>query len=47
MKTILADESLWGQDLTLVPGLADGVAAKLQELDRTDSRAVLQQAVHQ
>ncbi|MBY0010499.1 tagaturonate reductase [Paenibacillus typhae] len=47
VKTILADESLWGQDLTLVPGLADGVAAKLQELDRTDSRAVLQQAVHQ
>lgn len=46
VQTILADESLWGQDLTLVPGLADGVAAKLQELDRTDSRAVLQQAVN-
>ncbi|OMF88418.1 tagaturonate reductase [Paenibacillus sp. FSL R7-0273] len=46
VQTILADESLWGQDLTQVPGLADAVAAKLQELDRTDSRAVLQQAVN-
>ncbi|WP_042197294.1 tagaturonate reductase [Paenibacillus camerounensis] len=46
VQTILADDSLWGQDLTLVPGLADAVAAKLQELDRTDSRAVLQQAVN-
>ncbi|KUP21309.1 tagaturonate reductase [Paenibacillus sp. DMB5] len=46
VQTILADESLWGQDLTQVPGLAEGVAAKLQELDHTDSRAVLQQAVN-
>nr|WP_280818646.1 tagaturonate reductase [Paenibacillus ihuae] len=47
VQTILADESLWGQDLTQIPGLAEGLAAKLLELDRTDSRAVLQQAVHQ
>lgn len=45
VQTILKDDSLWGQDLTLVPGLADAIAAKLQELESTDSRASLQQVV--
>ncbi|WP_310829523.1 tagaturonate reductase [Paenibacillus pedocola] len=45
VQTILKNDSLWGQDLTLVPGLADAIAAKLQELESTDSRAVLQQVV--
>ncbi len=47
VQTILKNDSLWGQDLTQIPGLAEGLAAKLLELDRTDSLAVLQQAVHQ
>ncbi|MNC74264.1 Altronate oxidoreductase [compost metagenome] len=46
VQTILKDESLWGQDLTLVPGLTAAVAAKIQELENTDSRAALQQAVN-
>ncbi|MNF18128.1 altronate oxidoreductase [compost metagenome] len=45
VQTILKDNSLWGRDLTLVPGLADAIAAKLQELESTDSRAALQQVV--
>jgi tagaturonate reductase len=45
IATILKDESLWGQDLSLVPGLADGVAAHLRQLESSDSRAALQQFV--
>lgn len=44
-QTILQDASLWGQDLTQVPGLADNIAANLQKLESTDSRAALQQVV--
>lgn len=45
VQTILQDASLWGQDLTQVPGLADNIAANLQRLESTDSRAALQQVV--
>jgi tagaturonate reductase len=45
VQTILKDDSLWGQDLTLVPGLADSIAANLHKLESTDSRAALQQVV--
>lgn len=45
VNTILADTSLWGQDLTQLPGLADTVAAHLQQLEREDSRAALQELV--
>lgn len=45
MNTILADTSLWGQDLTRLPGLADAVAAHLQQLELEDSRAALQELV--
>ncbi|MEK3878835.1 tagaturonate reductase [Paenibacillus sp. FSL M7-0420] len=45
VNTILADTSLWGQDLTRLPGLADAVAAHLQQLELEDSRAALQELV--
>ncbi|MEK4005493.1 tagaturonate reductase [Paenibacillus sp. FSL H3-0333] len=45
VNTILGDSSLWGQDLTLLPGLADAVAAHLQQLELEDSRAALQELV--
>lgn len=45
VNTILADTSLWGQDLTRLPGLADAVAAHLQQLEHEDSRAALQELV--
>lgn len=45
VHTILADISLWGQDLTLLPGLPAAIAAHLQQLDREGSRAALQQLV--
>lgn len=42
---ILADISLWGQDLTLLPGLSAAIAAHLQQLEQEGSRAALQQLV--
>ncbi|WP_405115169.1 tagaturonate reductase [Paenibacillus sp. FSL K6-1217] len=45
VNTILGDASLWGQDLTLLPGLAETIAAHLQQLEREGSRAALQQLV--
>lgn len=45
VNTILADISLWGQDLTLLPGLPAAVAAHLHQLEQEGSRAALQQLV--
>ncbi|MNO07962.1 Altronate oxidoreductase [compost metagenome] len=42
---ILKDDSLWGQDLTQVPGLTEAVDSKLQQLEGSDSRAALEQFV--
>ncbi|QSF43701.1 tagaturonate reductase [Paenibacillus tianjinensis] len=47
VQSILKNDSLWGQDLTLVPGLSDAISANLQKLESTDSRAALQQVVNQ
>lgn len=43
--TILSNTSLWGQDLTLLPGLADEISARLQQLEQEDSRTALQQLI--
>lgn len=43
--SILGEVSLWGQDLTQVPGLAEAVDARLHQLQSSDSRAALQQLV--
>jgi tagaturonate reductase len=43
--TILKDDSLWGQDLTQVPGLTEAVDSQLRQLESSDSRAALQQFV--
>lgn len=45
VQVILSDESLWGEDLTKVPGLADAVGTHLQKLESSDSRAALEQLV--
>lgn len=45
VNTILADISLWGQDLTLLPGLPAAISAHLQQLEQEGSRAALQQLV--
>ncbi|WNS44250.1 tagaturonate reductase [Paenibacillus sp. MMS20-IR301] len=45
VSTILSNTSLWGQDLTLLPGLAGEVTASLEQLEHGDSRAALQQLV--
>lgn len=45
VSTILSDTSLWGQDLNLVPGLAEEISAQLKQLEQHDSRAALQQVV--
>ncbi|MHA6530626.1 tagaturonate reductase [Paenibacillus sp. BAC0078] len=42
---ILKEDSLWGQDLTQVPGLTEAVNSKLQQLEGSDSRAALEQFV--
>ncbi|MBW4081905.1 tagaturonate reductase [Paenibacillus sp. S150] len=44
-KAILQDSSLWGQDLTQVPGLTDAVNARLRQLEASDSRSALQELV--
>jgi tagaturonate reductase len=41
--TILSDASLWGQDLSQLPGLADELTAFLKQLENADCRAALQQ----
>ncbi|CQR57194.1 tagaturonate reductase [Paenibacillus riograndensis] len=43
--SILREVSLWGQDLTQVPGLTEAVDARLHQLQSSDSRAALQQLV--
>ncbi|MNJ04323.1 altronate oxidoreductase [compost metagenome] len=43
--SILKEVSLWGQDLTLVPGLTEAVDAQLRQLQSSGSRAALQQLV--
>ncbi|WP_150265964.1 tagaturonate reductase [Paenibacillus tepidiphilus] len=47
LQRILSDDSLWGQDLTQVPGLKDALEADLQKLESQDSRSVLVQLVVQ
>ncbi|UQZ32625.1 altronate oxidoreductase [Paenibacillus sp. PK3_47] len=46
VPVILKDASLWGQDLSLVPGLTDALSAHLRQLEGSDTRAALQQLVH-
>lgn len=45
VQAILKDESLWGEDLSQVPGLAEVLASHLQKLESSDSRAALEQFV--
>lgn len=42
---ILKEDSLWGQDLTQVPGLTEAVKSKLQQLESSDCRSALEQFV--
>ncbi|OKP99113.1 tagaturonate reductase [Paenibacillus sp. P46E] len=42
---ILKEDSLWGQDLTKVPGLTEAVNTQLRQLQSSDTRAALQQLV--
>ncbi|MCE3202223.1 tagaturonate reductase [Paenibacillus sonchi] len=43
--SVLREVSLWGRDLTQVPGLTEAVDARLHQLQSSDSRAALQQLV--
>ncbi|KWX70693.1 tagaturonate reductase [Paenibacillus jilunlii] len=43
--SILREVSLWGQDLSQVPGLTEAIDAQLHQLQSSDSRAALQQLV--
>ena len=43
VKTVLSDASLWDADLTLIPGFAETVTAKLLEIMQRGIMAVLQQ----
>ncbi|MNC49507.1 altronate oxidoreductase [compost metagenome] len=43
--SILREVSLWGQDLSQVPGLTEAIDAQLHQLQSPDSRAALQQLV--
>ncbi|WP_040950303.1 tagaturonate reductase [Gorillibacterium massiliense] len=45
VETILKEESLWGSDLTSVPGLAAKLAAHIRELEEKGARSALQQLV--
>ncbi|AIQ19703.1 altronate oxidoreductase [Paenibacillus sp. FSL H7-0357] len=45
VQAILKDESLWGEDLSQVPGLAEVLSSHLQKLESSDSRAALEQFV--
>ncbi|NQX45067.1 tagaturonate reductase [Paenibacillus tritici] len=45
VNTILGDTSLWGQDLTLLPGMGAAITAHLERLEREDSRTALQELV--
>ncbi|MNW59369.1 Altronate oxidoreductase [compost metagenome] len=43
--SILKEVSLWGQDLSQVPGLTEAIDARLHQLQNSGSRAALQQLV--
>lgn len=45
VPAILKEESLWGQDLNAVPGLAEALAGKIRELEQSGSRDALLQLV--
>lgn len=41
--TILANEALWGEDLTLIPGMTDFITAQLQSILFSGTRATVQE----
>lgn len=44
-ETILGNESLWGENLSLIPGLVPAVEERIRQLEQSGSRAALQQLV--
>lgn len=45
LNDILADASLWGEDLRAIPGLTEQLQADLKSLETIGSRSALQQAI--
>lgn len=45
LSVILKDETMWGQDLTQVPGLPEALKSRLAELEQDGARAALKQLV--
>ncbi|GIO35835.1 mannitol dehydrogenase [Paenibacillus antibioticophila] len=45
LNDILSDASLWGEDLTGIPGLVEQLRADLEQLDTAGSRSALQQVL--
>lgn len=45
LSVILKDETMWGQDLTQVPGLLEALKSRLAELEQDGARAALKQLV--
>ena len=41
MNNVLANQTLWGEDLTAIPGMADTVAERLRSILQNGTRATV------